>query len=49
MEERGKLPPAPDDLMSVDDVDTSWQALQSGGAGGAAADELAGEGVDINF
>ena len=46
MEGRGKLPPVPDDLVAVDDVDAGRQALKGGGTRGTATDELAGEGVD---
>ena len=42
----GKLPPVPDDLVAVDDVDAGRQALKGSGTRGTAADELAGEGVD---
>ena len=43
---RGELPPVPDDLVAVDDVDAGRQALKGGGTKGTATDKLAGEGVD---
>ena len=48
MEGRGKLPPLPDDLVAVDDIDAGGQALKGGGTKGTAADKLAGEGVDTD-